>query len=181
MYENILSLLEMQEVKFEKGLTLDELNQIERIYQVKLPRSLRQFLMTALPISRGFYNWRNIQDDNIRYIKKVLNKPLLDIYNMAEEIYWCDNWGEKPEDEKIIVQEIRARLKKAPKLLPIYAHRYMPIVLDENPPVISIHDIDIIYYGENLEDYFNIEFGKKEQNTIAFKNITPIPFWSDIM
>ena len=99
MYENILSLLEMQEVKFEKGLTLDELNQIERIYQIKLPRSLRQFLMTALPISRGFYNWRNIQDDNIRYIKKVLNKPLLDIYNMAEEIYWCDNWGEKPEDE----------------------------------------------------------------------------------
>ena len=62
MYENILSLLEMQEVKFEKGLTLDELNQIERIYQIKLPRSLRQFLMTALPISRGFYNWRNIQD-----------------------------------------------------------------------------------------------------------------------
>lgn len=65
--------------------------------------------------------------------------------------------------------------------MPIYAHRYMPMVLDENPPIISIHDIDIIYYGEDLEDYFNIEFGKKTQDRIEFQNITPIPFWSDIM
>lgn len=55
------------------------------------------------------------------------------------------------------------------------------MVLDKNPPVISIHDLDIIYYGENLEDYFNIEFGKKTQDAIRFQNITPIPFWSDIM
>lgn len=57
----------------------------------------------------------------------------------------------------------------------------MPIVLDENPPVISVHNIDLIYYGENLDDYFDIEFGKKEQNTIKLKKITPISFWSDIM
>ena len=36
----------------------------------KFPTSLREFLMIALPISRGFYNWRNIQDDNIQFIKK---------------------------------------------------------------------------------------------------------------
>lgn len=181
MYENSFNLLEIQGIEFEEGLTLDELEQIERIYQIKFPRSLKQFLMTAQPISRGFYNWRNFQDDNVQFIKNVINRPLLDIHGMAEEIYWCESWGEEPEDEKAIVKEIRKRLEKAPKLLPIYAHRYMPIVLDENPPVISIHGIDIIYYGENLEDYFNVEFGKKEQNEIVFQDITPIPFWSDIM
>lgn len=181
MYKDCFNLLRMKGIEFEKGLTLDELKKIEMIYQVRFPSSLREFLMMALPVSKGFYNWRNIQDDNVRFIKKVINKPLSDIRNMVGEVYWCDDWGEEPDDKKIISEEVTARLKEAPKLVPVYAHRYIPIVLDENPPVISIHGIDIIYYGENLEDYLNIEFGKRTQETIQFQNITPVPFWSDIM
>ncbi len=181
MYENSFNLLKIKGVEFEKGLTLDELKQIEMIYQIKFPNSLREFLMISLPVSKGFYKWRDIQDDNVRFIKKVINKPLSDIHDMVGEVCWCDDWGKEPKDEKTISEEVIARLKEAPKLVPIYAHRYIPMVLDENPPVISIHDIDIIYYGENLEDYFNIEFGKKTQDAIQFQNITPVPFWSDIM
>ncbi len=70
MYENSLNLLNMKGIEFEKGLTLDELKQIEKIYQIKFPSSLKEFLMIALPVSKGFYNWRNIQDDNVRFIKK---------------------------------------------------------------------------------------------------------------
>lgn len=181
MYEDCLNLLKIHGIKFEKGLTSDELLQIEKIYQIKFPKSLRKFLMTAVPISRGFYNWRNVQDDNIQFIKNIINTPLLNIYNMAEEVYWCDDWGEKPQDRENIAEEIKGRLKEAPKLLPVYLHRYMPMVLDENPPVISIHGVDIIYYGQDLKDYLKIEFGTKKQNTIEFHNIVPIPFWSDIM
>ncbi len=181
MYENSLNLMKQKGIKFEKGLTLDELKQIEMIYQIKFPGSLREFLMMAMPVSKGFYNWRDIQEDNVCFIKKVINKPLSDIHNMAGEVYRCDDWGEEPEDEKNISKEVITRLKEAPQLIPIYAHRYIPMVLDENPPVLSIHDIDIIYYGENLEDYFNIEFGKKTQDAIQFQNITPVSFWSDIM
>lgn len=50
-----------------------------------------------------------------------------------------------------------------------------------NPPVISIHDLDITYYGKNLQDYLYIEFDNKTQDEIEFENITPIPFWLDIM
>ena len=56
------------------------------------------------------------------------------------------------------MKEVREALKEALKLLPIYGHRYMPMILQKDPPIISIHDVDIIYYGENLEDYFNIEW-----------------------
>lgn len=42
------------------------------------------------------------------------------------------------------------------------------MVVDGNPLVISIHDINIMYYGENLEDYFNVEFGKKTQDAIIY-------------
>lgn len=171
----------MQGIKFEKGLMPNELEEIEKIYEIKFPKCLKEFLMIALPISKGFYNWRNVQDDNIQFIKQVMNRPVIDINDMAEEVYWCDEWGEEPEDEKGIAKEVKERLKEAPKLLPIYAHRYMPMILDDNPPIISIHGIDVIYYGKNLEDYFNIEFGEKEQNAIELQDIVSIPFWSDIM
>lgn len=181
MYENSLNLLESKGIVFEKGLSLDELIQIEEIYQITFPKSLREFLMTALPISRGFYNWRDITEKNINFIRQVINKPITDIIDMAEEVYWCDDWGEEPEDEESIAKEVRERIKKAPNLVPIYAHRYMPMISEDNPPVISIHNIDIIYFGKDLEDYFEVEFGEKGQDKIDFQNIADIPFWSEIM
>lgn len=168
-------------IEFEKGLTLDEIMKIEKIYEIKFPDSLRDFFMIALPTSKGFYNWRNTEEDNVKLIKEVMNRPLDDIAEMANEVYWCDDWGDEPETEEGIAQEVRKRLEYAPKLLPIYAHRYMPMVIDKNPPIISVHDIDVIYYGKDIEDYFDIEFGEKKQSTIEFENIKPIQFWTEIM
>lgn len=181
MYEQSIKLLEKKGIKFEKGLTFVELEQIEKIYQIKFPNTLKEFLMIGLPISKGFYNWRDTAEENISFIKQVMKKPISDIDDMADEVYWCDDWGDEPENEEDIVKKVKERLTNAPQLLPIYAHRYIPVISDENPPIISIHDIDIIYYGKNLEDYFKVEFGEKKQNAIEFQKIKPIPFWSDIM
>ena len=70
---------------------------------------------------------------------------------------------------------------QAPKLIPIYSHRYLPIIDGEDdPPVISVVGSDIIYYGCNLSDYFNREFfGGKGAISIPMNN--RIPFWSDII
>lgn len=181
MGKNSFDLLKCNGIKFEKGLTSDELKQIENIYHIKFPECLREFLMIALPISKGFYNWRNIKEDNVNFIKNIMNIPFSNIYSMADDVIWCNNWGKKPEDEEIILKIVRTRLQEAPKLLPIFSHRYMPMVLEGKPPVISIHGVDVIYYGKNLEDYINIEFGNKKQYEIEVKDIIPIPFWSDIM
>lgn len=181
MYEEIIDLLKVKGVEFESGLTYGEIAKIEEIYAIKFPNSLKDFLMVALPISKGFYNWRNLECDNINYIKQMLKKPIEDIDDLAEEVYWCDEWGEEPENETLVAKKVRERLKNAPKLLPIYTHRYMPMISDDDPPIVSIHGIDIIYYGENLKEYIQIEFGEKKQKEIDFQSIMPIPFWSDIM
>lgn len=181
IYKESIKLLKRQDVKFETGLTIEEIAKIEYIYTIKFPKSLKEFLMMALPISKGFFNWRNLDQDNVMFIKKIINRPTEDIYELAEEVYWCDDWGEEPENEIDIALIVRERLKSAPKLIPVYGHRYIPMIPEDNSPIISIHDTDIIYYGQNLEDYFKVEFGGKEQGKIEFKNINPIPFWSDIM
>lgn len=181
MYKETIKLLKLQGVEFEAGLTYDEIIKIEKIYGIQFPKSLKEFLMEGLPVSNAFYNWRNVEHDNINFIKKIITLPIETVDELAEEVCWCDDWGEKPENEMDIAEKVREKLKNAPKLLPIYAHRYMPMLLDEQIPVVSVHNTDIIYYGENLVDYFQVEFGLKNQNEICFEKIKPIPFWSEIM
>jgi hypothetical protein len=50
-------------------------------------------------------------------------------------------------------------MKKVPKLIPIYGHRYVPTVNGvDNPSIFSVYQTDVIYYGIDLENYFRIEF-----------------------
>ena len=143
-------------ITFARGLTRDEISTIELRYNIHFPKSLRNFLMQALPVSNGFYNWRDSSAENVRYIKEAIARPMEALKELAEA-------------------------SKAPVLIPVYAHRYMPMVDTENPPILSVHGTDIIYYGENLLDYLDVEFGTKKQEDIAFDRIQPVPFWSEIM
>ena len=153
IYEESIKLLKRQGVEFETGLTVEEIAKIEDIYIIKFPKSLKEFLMMVLPISKGFFNWRNLNQDNVMFIKKIINRPIEDVYEFAEEVYWCDDWGKEPENEIDIVLIVRERLKSAPKLIPVYGQRYIPMIPEDNPPIISIHDIDIIYYLNSRNGY----------------------------
>ena len=96
MYQESLNLLKTQGIEMENGLTFAEVVQIEKIYKIEFPKSLRDFLMIALPVSKGFYNWRNKEEGNIENIKNTINQPIRYINNMPEEVYWCEDWGEEP-------------------------------------------------------------------------------------
>jgi hypothetical protein len=48
----------------------------------------------------------------------------------------------------------------APVLIPVCSHRYLPASPPQaGNPVFSVHQSDIIYYGANLLDYLQNEFG----------------------
>lgn len=180
MFEKSFDLLSKKGISFDEGLSLEELDYIENLYKIEFPKSLRDFLMYKMPISNGFYNWRNTNKDNVEYLNKVMKLPFDNIYNMANEVYWCDDWGDEP-DEEVCSDIIREKFKKAPKLIPIYSHRYIPMISIDNPPIISIHGVDIICYGTDLEEYIDIEFGDKNQDAIQYEKVYHIDFWSDIM
>lgn len=181
MYKESISLLKSHGIWVEAGLTDDEVGKIERIYSIQFPKSMKAFLMEGVPILDGFYNWRNFKADNIEYIKSVIKHPVTYLEDYPEEVEWYKGWGTEPECVSDRVQLVRKRLKNAPTLLPIYGHRYMPESSDENPPVISVMGVDIIFYGENLAEYFKVEFGEKKHSEINCQQMKPIPFWSDII
>lgn len=107
--------------------------------------------------------------------------PLTNIYEMADELDWSDEWGEEPESKEERIYKIRENMKKAPKLIPIFSHRYMPLCTMRKYPILSVHGIDIVYYGENLDQYIEVEFGNKRQEALEYSGMEYIPFWSDLM
>lgn len=76
--------------------------------------------------------------------------------------YWLEKLGEMPKIYKKRQEIIIKEYQKAPKIIPIYSHRFMPDIKEKFPPILSIHYSDIVYYGKNLNEYFMCEFGNLE-------------------
>ena len=168
-------------VECQEGLSQNEITHIEKLYNIFFPMELRKVLEQVLPVSEGFYNWRDFSKKNIQYIMNTIARPKKDFFNNASEVYWNDEWGEEPKDNKEIEKVVRTKLANAPKLIPIYAHRYIPMLEGGTNPIFSIHGLDVICYGKNIDDYFQIEFGEKKQESIEYCKIKKIPFWSEVI
>ncbi|MBQ9259238.1 MAG: SMI1/KNR4 family protein [Neisseriaceae bacterium] len=164
---------------FSSGLDNNEIKKVETLYNIKFPNIYKQFLQKNLPISNGFYNWRDFSEKNISNIYEVINRPKKMLQTFWNEIDWSKNWGDIPVSENDRKVFIFNMIEKSPKIIPIYNHRYIPCVND-NPPILSIYGTDVIYYGKNLLDYFNNDFFNKELDN-NLENYDYIPFWSDLM
>ncbi len=70
---------------------------------------------------------------------------------------------------------------KAPKLIPVYAHRYVAEIDGKELPVFSICGTDLIYYARDIADYFLIEFHEKENDIVMNDEVRYVPFWSDLL
>lgn len=83
----------------------------------------------------------------------------------------------KQLDEKLLVA--KEQVIKITKLIPIYSHRYIPYLSNQQlAPILSVYQTDIIYYGTNLWNYFEHEFTYIDYRDIDFTGVAHIPFWS---
>jgi hypothetical protein len=176
---------------FEPGLTDAEFSRIEREYGFEFADDHRAFLAAGLPInvapeegqtwSRPWPEWRSGDLDSLR---RQLDWPvqgvLLDVEHNG---FWYAGWGERPADGAAALDTARRHLAKAPVLVPVYAHRYLPAGRGSfGHPVLSMWQIDIIYYGLDLIDYIRQEFD--EERGEVDENWNPqasAPFWRDLL
>jgi hypothetical protein len=64
-----------------------------------------------------------------------------------------------PAEASDALVEARKRLTADGPLVPLYVHRFLPAGRGRwGHPVLSIWDVDIIYYGADLLDYIEREF-----------------------
>jgi hypothetical protein len=155
--ENIRTVLERAGVQFSAGLSSAEMAHAEKRFGFTFPDDLRALLMFALPVGPRFPNWRNLDDPELA---RSLSWPLEGIwFDVQGGHFWPSEWGAKPEGEAAAYTELRRRVASAPRLIPIYGHRYMP----DRPhtagnPVLSVYQTDIVCYGTDLENYLHNEF-----------------------
>jgi hypothetical protein len=182
MYTRLIEKMSKKGVVFEKGLTKDEIKKVENQYSIIFPEELKNFYTMALPVSKGFYNWRDMSQENLFFINNAIDFPRKLLYENIDDIYWPEEWDEEPSTIQDKREILINRLSKAPQLIPIYSHRYLPSIYGEiQIPIMSIHGADIIYYGENLSSYFEIEFGIKSCSDIKYDDIPYITFWGDLL
>jgi hypothetical protein len=182
-YSNIIEKLKCNSVTFQEGLSKQEMLEVQEHYNIYFPPDLSRFLMTALPISNSFVNWRDVSTENIKNIKERLNWPLEGmIYDIEHNNFWYEEWGKKPDDLSEAIEICKREFQTVPKLIPTCSHRYIPSEPHENSnPVFSVHQTDIIYYGESLLSYLEIEFRIKKWKDMDFNSIKKIRFWDDLL
>ena len=133
----------------------------------------------------GVLDWRKALASS-EYAKEVsswIEGPLDGIlFDVEHNNFWFDEWGAKPESFEKQTELVKEKYKTYPVLIPIYSHRYIPSEpTDAGNPIFSVHQTDIIYYGNNLTNYFLHEFliDAPEHFTIMEKPKT-IRFWTNI-
>ena len=162
-------------VRWTKGYTQSELDRAQRRFDLVFPPDLIALLRRRRPVDG--YDWT---DD--RAIRRALDWPFESLRHSVENgRLWWSEWGRLPSTARAREETLREIVSGAPKLIPLIAHRYLPEQPHESGnPVFSIYGIDAIYYGANLNDYFEREFtGWNNKPWPA--QIRYIPFWSELV
>jgi len=161
--------------RWTKGYTQAELDAAQAKFGLVFPPDLVALLRDRRPL--GGHAWT----DEVA-IGRMLAWPfdglLFDVENNG---LWWPEWGERPAGPERRKEVLRSIISRAPKLIPLISHRYLPEQPHESGnPVFSVYQSDVIYYGADLADYFEREFGGWNCRPWP-SQIKHIPFWSDLV
>jgi hypothetical protein len=161
------------------GYTQAELDEAQEKFGLRFPADLIDLLRERRPIQG--YDWRADDEAILAALRWPLEGMLFDVEHSD---FWLPSWGERPAAVGERTEVVAKAVAQAPKLIPILAHRYIPEEPNERGnPVLSVYQTDIIYYGNDLGDYFRREFDFALNPSQAgpLNPTRRIPFWSDII
>ena len=166
-------------IRFGPGLTEAEVEVVERRFGWLFPDDLLMLLQYALPISKRFPNWRSGREETLQEILAWPKESVLDSFESG--YLWLDSWGDRPSERAESLGIARPAVRRAPTLIPVYSHRYLPAepILPGNP-VFSVYGADTIVYGNDLAGYFHHEFEMPLPDWAA-PSPRPILFWTELV
>lgn len=156
-WERVIAELQERGTVFDDGLSDAEVGGVEYRFGFHFPPDLWALLQAGLPCGKQFPNWRNGDQEELREWLDLPRRGIL--FDIQHNGFWLPEWGSRPSGLDDALDAASALIARAPKLVPIYAHRMMP----DDPrkpgnPVFSVHQADIIHYGHDLLDYLRQEF-----------------------
>ncbi|MEV6230076.1 hypothetical protein AB0L88_19680 [Saccharopolyspora shandongensis] len=177
------------------GLTDAEFARIEGEYGFEFADDHRAFLAAGLPVNSPFEpepgvcyawekpwpEWRDGDPDELR---EQLNWPVKGVLRAVESNgHWNPAWGARPDAREEAVAMARRLLADAPKMVPVYAHRFLPAGRGSfGHPILSVWGTDIICYGADLIDYVDQEFKEpRPEHPDGWSPQVTVSFWRDYL
>ena len=161
--------------RWAKGYMQTELDEAQQKFGLVFPPDLVALLRDRRPADGHVWT-------DEAAIRRILDWPFEGLlFDVAQKNLWWSEWGERPASSGARKEVLRSVVSRAPKLIPLIGYRYLPEEPRESGnPVFSVYQSDVIYYGENLADYFERGFnggGYLPQ----LHQLKHIRFWSDLV
>jgi hypothetical protein len=150
------------------GLTEAEITQIEQRFGFEFADDHRAFLAAGLPRNGPWQPgqtwrkpWPEWRDGDVDELRAHLDWPVEGMLSAVRNGYWGPDWDARPDTSEAAVAAARRWLAAAPRMVPVYAHRYLPAGRGTfGQPVLSMWGADIVRYGTDLLDYIDREFAE---------------------
>ncbi|XP_058757600.1 uncharacterized protein LOC131646870 [Vicia villosa] len=155
--DKVITQLHNSGVEVQHGLSDAEFARAEAEFGFVFPPDLRAILAAGMPVGPGFPDWRSTSA-RLR-LRASLDLPIAAIsFQIARNAFWSKSWGLRPSEPEKALRVARNALKKAPLLIPIFNHCYIP----SNPslagnPVFYVDENRIFCCGFDLSDFFQRE------------------------
>jgi hypothetical protein len=159
------------------GLTGAELSAVEDEFAITFAADHRAFLAAGVPTGRGWPDWRDTDRSRLRDLLALPVEGVL--FDVAENNFWYEGWGPRPATGGAAVAAARGYLLTVPRMIPLYAHRYLPATVSGHP-VLSIYQTDVVHYGNDLSDWLSREFGIGRPAGPPLRRAT-VAFWRDLL
>lgn len=154
-------------ISFDKGLSNEEFVKIESVLGVRFPSEIKSFLVCGLPVGDHFFNWRDLSPANVQkcydFQHSIDNAFRFDLENNFDDLQAL--LGEslsRAGYPELSSETVLAYLHRSARLIPFYAHRCFFDGMDHMPIVSFWQPVDSVFFGENFEDYLEVEFLGKD-------------------
>ncbi|MEU3750778.1 MULTISPECIES: hypothetical protein [Streptomyces] len=140
------------------GLGERELDAVEARFGFTFSADHRVFLAAGLPL--GSSRWPDWRDGDPEDLAGRLARPVEGVlFDVEHARFWHPSWPPRPAETSDALRLARSEMATAPRLVPVYGHRYLPGTAGAyGQPVLSVWQTDIIVYGNDLSDYLRYEF-----------------------
>lgn len=169
-----MQVLRRHGVRILPGMSEAELARVQDQFGFRFVAEHRAFLRIGLPAGNSWPDWRAGPE-----LGPLLNRPVDGVlFDVRHNDRWPAGWGARPADPAEREAAARAQLARAPRLVPVHGHRYLPAAPAGEPsPVLSVMQSDVIYYGGDLLNYVEVEFAQAARR---LDGLQPVPFWSEL-
>lgn len=165
----------MAGLTWTRGYSAAELDRAQARFGLIFPVDLVDLLRDRRPVDGPDWN-------DEAAVRPLLAWPFEGLlFDVEEAGLWWPEWGDRPNRAEERAEILRGVVGRAPQLIPIFGHRYLPASPNQvGNPVFSVYQSDVIHYGADLDDYIDREETGWAERPWP-KTLREIEFWSELV